>query len=62
MNANAHQRCAHPACACTVPVGDSYCSDHCRKVTDEPAGGHCGCGHPACNPQQPSGSERNASH
>lgn len=50
MNATASQRCAHPACRCTVPVGDTYCSDHCRQVVDEPAQGGCGCGHSPCQP------------
>ena len=56
MNANAHQRCAHPTCACTVPVGDDYCSEHCRQVTTAPQPGDdsegCGCGHSACQPEQ----------
>ncbi|UGB38162.1 hypothetical protein [Frateuria soli] len=48
MNATAHQPCAHPACRCSVPAGDTYCSEHCRQVVDEPADGPCGCGHAPC--------------
>jgi hypothetical protein len=51
MNANANHQCAHPACHCSVPLGEAYCSEHCRKrvespVSDQPDG--CHCGHPAC--------------
>jgi len=43
-------KCAHPACACTVPKDGphgKYCSEHCKEA------GHqielrCGCQHPAC--------------
>ncbi len=44
------QKCAHPACQCTVrkdsPYG-KYCSEYCEE-----SGQHtelrCGCQHPAC--------------
>jgi len=56
MNATAHQRCAHPACACTVPAGEDFCSEHCRQVTRDPQPGDdaegCRCGHNACDPEQ----------
>jgi hypothetical protein len=56
MNATAPQRCAHPACTCTVPAGQSYCSEHCRQVTADPQPGDdsegCRCGHRACQPEQ----------
>jgi hypothetical protein len=44
------QKCAHPACACTVqangPYG-KYCSEHCKdagQITEL----RCGCRHPDC--------------
>ncbi len=50
MAQNTEQKCAHPACSCTVapkgPFG-KYCSDACQK-----AGGitelRCGCHHAEC--------------
>jgi hypothetical protein len=53
MNASANQQCAHPACRCTVPAGEAYCSEHCRKRVESPvsdnAADACRCGHPACS-------------
>jgi hypothetical protein len=51
MNTMVNQGCAHPACHCSVPSGEAYCSEHCRKrvespLSDQPEG--CHCGHPAC--------------
>jgi len=51
MNARTDQRCAHPACTCTVRDDEAYCSEHCRKrvespTSDQPVG--CQCGHPEC--------------
>jgi len=44
------EKCAHPACSCTVPEKGEwgkYCSEHCKH-----AGGmtelRCGCQHPEC--------------
>ncbi len=41
------QKCAHPACNCTVASGEKYCSTYCHD-----AGGKtelmCNCGHPNC--------------
>jgi hypothetical protein len=56
MNATANRRCAHPACACTVPAGQAYCGEHCRRVTSDPQPADdtegCRCGHSACEPEQ----------
>jgi len=52
MNAATNQRCAHPACTCTVPSGDAYCSEHCRKRVESPTSDQtpsCQCGHPECD-------------
>lgn len=44
-NAN---KCAHPACNCTVSEqGDKYCSTYCRDAKDL-AEIECNCEHPAC--------------
>ena len=52
MNANANQPCASSTCACLVPAGESYCSEHCREAMEHPHDGadseSCRCGHPAC--------------
>lgn len=51
MNTAANQRCAHPACTCTVPAGEAYCSEHCRKRVESPTSDQapgCQCGHPGC--------------
>ena len=44
-------KCAHPACGCTVqkggPYGD-YCSEHCREAKDV-AEIRCDCKHPGCS-------------
>jgi hypothetical protein len=51
MNATANQQCAHPACRCSVPAGEAYCSEHCRKRVESPVSDQserCLCGHPAC--------------
>lgn len=41
------QKCSHPACSCTAPAGQSYCSTSCAdaKSITELA---CQCGHPQC--------------
>lgn len=41
------QKCAHPACNCTVTGSEKYCSPYCHdaKETTELA---CSCGHPGC--------------
>ena len=52
MNTTALPRCAPPACTCTVPVGDAYCSEHCRKRVESPTSSEpegCQCGHPECD-------------
>jgi hypothetical protein len=59
MNATANQQCAHPVCRCTVPKGEAYCSEHCRKRVESPLSDEpddCRCGHPACNDSGTAGS------
>ena len=41
-------RCAHAACACSVPAGEQWCSEHCRTAAGAHTGAGCGCGHPGC--------------
>lgn len=51
MNTATNPLCAHPACTCTVPPGDAYCSEHCRKRVESPTSDQapgCQCGHPEC--------------
>ena len=40
-------KCAHPACNCTVKDGEKYCSTYCHDAgsTTELI---CNCGHPGC--------------
>jgi hypothetical protein len=43
-------KCAHPACNCTVPPNGpygKYCSDHC-KAAGQKTELRCGCQHAAC--------------
>lgn len=41
------KKCAHPACSCTAPEGEKYCSTYCHD-----AGStleiNCNCGHAGC--------------
>jgi hypothetical protein len=45
------QKCAHPACSCTVQANGAYgkyCSEHCKdagQITEL----RCGCRHPGCD-------------
>jgi len=44
-------KCAHPACKCTVTSGGAYgkyCSEHCQEAKDV-SEIHCDCKHPDCN-------------
>jgi hypothetical protein len=44
------QKCAHPACACTVVKGGShgkYCSEHCKEKKDT-IELRCDCQHAQC--------------
>ncbi len=41
------EKCAHPACRCTVPDGKEYCSQRCQDSKDE-VEISCDCGHPGC--------------
>lgn len=57
--------CAHPPCACEVPLDHTYCSDHCSDHSSSgtaPGSEHaqCGCGHAGCKEPplpDPSGTE-----
>ena len=35
-------KCAHPACECTVPKGSKYCSPYYEGVGDRPPPANCG--------------------
>jgi metallothionein len=40
-------KCKHPACSCTVPEGEKYCSPACEgagEITELA----CQCNHPGC--------------
>jgi len=40
-------KCAHPACSCTVKDGEKYCSGYCHDAGNL-ADLACGCGHLEC--------------
>ena len=40
-------KCAHPACSCSAPAGEKYCSTYCHDAR-ESLELHCGCGHAGC--------------
>ena len=43
-------KCAHPACNCTVPKNGQfgkYCSEHCKEARDR-IELYCDCKHPGC--------------
>jgi len=44
---NEKRKCAHPACSCVPPEGETYCSTTCEdsKSLTELA---CQCQHPQC--------------
>ena len=45
------QRCAHPACKCSVTEGRRFCSEYCEQHSgkeDAQSKVMCGCGHPEC--------------
>ena len=49
-NSNTPDKCAHPACTCTVPKDapfGKYCSEHCQVAKDLTEI-RCECGHPGC--------------
>jgi len=53
MNNNSQRNvCAHPACACQIPAGQTYCGPHCAnqaaRVRLEEIETACACGHDAC--------------
>jgi hypothetical protein len=43
-------RCAHPACTCTVSAPEVWCSDACRDQQQGYSDAHatCACGHAIC--------------
>lgn len=47
--------CQHTGCQCTVEQGAEYCSEHCRRATEnagavgEEMQDACACGHPECD-------------
>jgi len=47
----ADAKCPHEGCTCTVPEGETYCSEYCqRHATHEGHIAHeCGCGHGDCH-------------
>ena len=42
------KKCANPACSCTPPNGEKYCSAHCEAVKGATEV-VCQCGHPGCS-------------
>jgi|GEM_PF-671429 len=50
-------KCALPRCTCSVPVGQAYCSEECRREHADPdeQGTECPCGHADCTSSGPSG-------
>ena len=52
-------KCAHPACNCTVPKNGpfgKYCSEHCKEARDI-IELHCDCKHPGCREPAPSAAQ-----
>ncbi len=50
------QKCAHEQCSCYVDLGQTFCSDTCRRRAagdaDLAPHEHCGCRHDECaNPE-----------
>jgi hypothetical protein len=48
--ANGKEKCAHPACGCTVDKNGQwgkYCSEHCKQKGDR-VELRCECRHPGC--------------
>jgi predicted nucleic acid-binding Zn ribbon protein len=42
-------KCQHFLCSCPVPDDGTYCSDHCRDMTEKDMTEQvCGCGHTGC--------------
>jgi hypothetical protein len=53
----AEDKCALPRCTCSVPPGESYCSDECRAdhASPDEQSEECPCGHAECSSTGPSG-------
>lgn len=50
---HAQEKCHRQGCRCSVPNGEAYCSEHCRKAgeaasTTLKAQDTCACGHGEC--------------
>ena len=41
------KKCDHPACNCTAPKDEKYCSAYCHDAGDKIELA-CNCGHPGC--------------
>lgn len=53
MQADQKEKCQHEGCRCSVPQGQAYCSEHCRKAAQGALMGRardteCDCGHDEC--------------
>ena len=42
------EKCAHPACSCSVKNRGWYCSHYCESVSINSLGTPCNCGHGEC--------------
>lgn len=53
----AEDKCALPRCTCSVPVGQIYCSDECKRAHADPdeQSEQCPCEHAECTSGGPSG-------
>lgn len=50
-------KCALPRCTCSVPAGQRYCSEECRRehANQDDQGEQCPCSHADCSSTGPSG-------
>jgi hypothetical protein len=44
-NTQGMHKCANPACSCSVPSQEEYCSEHCASMATMDS---CDCGHDEC--------------
>lgn len=54
---HAQESCRNDGCTCSVPQGEQYCSDHCRKAASSATSQAqsreaCVCGHEDCAAKQ----------
>ncbi len=47
MTTTKQDKCAHPACRCTVAEGKTYCSQRCEDAKGQ-IEISCDCAHPGC--------------